>query len=48
MHDIKHFEANTESVKENLQKRNFDISLVDKALELNTKRKEQFLLESFK
>jgi len=40
MHDIKHFEANTESVKENLQKRNFDISLVDKALELNTKRKE--------
>ena len=40
MHDIKFFEANTESVKENLKKRNFDTSLVDKALELNTKRKE--------
>ncbi|TDJ08805.1 MAG: serine--tRNA ligase [Deltaproteobacteria bacterium] len=40
MHDIKFFEANTEAVKENLKKRNFDTSLVDKALELNAKRKE--------
>ncbi|RLA62754.1 MAG: serine--tRNA ligase [Epsilonproteobacteria bacterium] len=40
MHDIKFFEANTAEVKENLKKRNVDISLVDKALDLNAKRKE--------
>ena len=40
MHDIKHFETNTDQVKNNLSKRGFDISLVDSALELNLKRKK--------
>ncbi len=40
MHDIKFFESNTDEVKKNLSKRGFDLSLVDKAISLNAKRKE--------
>ena len=40
MHDIKHFETNTDQVKKNLSKRGFDLSLVDSVLELNAKRKK--------
>lgn len=40
MHDIKYFESNLERVKENMKARNFDMSLIDKAIELNNKRKQ--------
>ncbi len=40
MHDVKFFLEQTDVVKANLSKRNFDISLVDKVLEINKKRKE--------
>lgn len=39
MLDIKKIETDTESVKENLSNRNFDISLIDQILELNKQRK---------
>jgi seryl-tRNA synthetase len=40
MHDIKQIEKDLDGFKENLQKRGFDTSIVDSALDLNTKRKE--------
>lgn len=40
MHDIRLFEEQTEKVKENLAKRGFDTSIVDKAVSLNANRKK--------
>ena len=40
MHDIKNIEKNIEEFKHNLKMRNFDISIVDQLVSLNTKRKE--------
>jgi seryl-tRNA synthetase len=40
MHDIKVFEAEKDYVIKNLELRNFDISIVEKCLELNKSRKE--------
>lgn len=40
MHDIKYFENHADEVKENLKKRDFDLSVVDKVLTLNGERKE--------
>ncbi len=40
MHDIKFIESNLENFKENLSKRNFDLSVIDEVVNLNTKRKE--------
>ena len=40
MHDIKNIEQNETDVKENLKKRNFDLSIIDDVLKLNTRRKE--------
>lgn len=39
MHDIKFIEANTESFKKNVELRKFDLSIVDKVIEQNKKRK---------
>jgi seryl-tRNA synthetase len=39
MHDIKNIESNLESFKKNLAQRNFDLSTIDKAIDLNSKRK---------
>lgn len=39
MHDIKTIESDVNAFKENLKLRNFDVLLVDKALELNVQRK---------
>ena len=44
MHDIKFFEEQTQLVKTNLEKRNFDTSVVDEALELNKMRKDKIKL----
>lgn len=40
MHDIKFIESNKDYTLENLAKRNFDLNVIDQALELNQKRKE--------
>lgn len=40
MHDIKNVEANTESVKKNLEMRSFETSIIDTVLSQNSKRKE--------
>lgn len=40
MHDIKYFENHADEVKTNLNKRGFDVSIVDKVLALNSERKE--------
>ena len=40
MHDIKLIEEQTEAFKKNLSKRNFDLSTVDKVIELNEARKK--------
>ncbi|MCT4642474.1 MAG: serine--tRNA ligase [Bacteriovoracaceae bacterium] len=40
MHDIKFIEANIESFKDNLNKRNFDTKIVDTVIAENKKRKE--------
>lgn len=40
MHDIKNIEAQTEAVKDNLALRNFDTSIIDKAIDLNKTRKK--------
>jgi seryl-tRNA synthetase len=40
MHDIKYFESNTSDVKNNLSKRGFDLTQIDKVISLNGKRKE--------
>jgi seryl-tRNA synthetase len=39
MHDIKNIESNLEKFKENLSQRNFDLSIIDKTVELNKERK---------
>jgi seryl-tRNA synthetase len=44
VHDIKFFEEQTQLVKTNLEKRNFDTSVVDEALELNKMRKDKIKL----
>lgn len=40
MHDIKNIEKDVAGYKKNFEMRNFDVSLIDKVVELNTKRKE--------
>lgn len=40
MHDIKNIESNLENFKKNMELRNFDLSIIDKVVELNAKRKE--------
>ena len=40
MHDIKNIEKDLPGYKKNFEMRNFDVSLIDKVVELNTKRKE--------
>lgn len=40
MHDIKHFVEHRDEVKKNLAKRNYDVSIVDKCISLNNRRKE--------
>lgn len=39
MHDIKKIESDVESFKDNIAKRNFDISVIDEVISLNKKRK---------
>jgi len=40
MHDLKFIEQNTEEFKKNLKMRNFDVSEIDKLLEVNSERKK--------
>jgi seryl-tRNA synthetase len=40
MHDIKNIEKDVAGYKKNFEMRNFDVSLIDKVVELNTRRKE--------
>lgn len=40
MHDIRYFESNTDEVKKNLSKRGFDLTIVDRVISLNGKRKD--------
>lgn len=40
MHDIKNIEKDVAGYKKNFEMRNFDVSLIDKVVELNAKRKE--------
>ena len=40
MHDIKYFESNSDDVKKNLLKRNFDLASFENVLGLSGKRRE--------
>ncbi len=40
MLDIKFIEENTDNIKKNLSKRNFDLTIIDKALKINQQRKD--------